>query len=166
LQELEVGALDRLDVAHRVAMCITGGAKSTLPRLLWKLTWIPPFVSTPQSCSRKSMWKYVRRNSPSVIPESGVLLEAHDAADRLVLDVRKHRASMSPRWSARAPRAAPAGEGSCRRDRRGRAGWCGRSSGFSSMDCCAQLYVAVQGGVFANVALSVLMSLEFVVGSA
>src|SRR4029434_11191161 len=47
---------------------ITGGANSTLPCAVWNFTAIPPLVSTPASCSRKSMWKYVRRNSPSVIP--------------------------------------------------------------------------------------------------
>ncbi len=37
--------------------CMIGGAKSTLPALLWKLIAIPPLVSTPSSCVRKSMWK-------------------------------------------------------------------------------------------------------------
>ena len=37
--------------------CITGGAKSTLPALLWKLIAMPPLVSTPSSWVRKSMWK-------------------------------------------------------------------------------------------------------------
>jgi hypothetical protein len=35
----------------------TGGAKSTSPAALWNLTWMPPEVSMPSSCSRKSMWK-------------------------------------------------------------------------------------------------------------
>ena len=37
--------------------CMTGGEKSTVPAWLRKLTWIPPLVSTPASCSRKSTWK-------------------------------------------------------------------------------------------------------------
>src|SRR6185436_10899740 len=37
--------------------CITGGAKFTSPALPWKLAAMPPRVSTPSSCSRKSIWK-------------------------------------------------------------------------------------------------------------
>src|SRR5471032_2155925 len=48
--------------------CSTGGAKSTSPTAPRNLTAMPPRTSTPSSCSRKSMWKKVRRNSPSVMP--------------------------------------------------------------------------------------------------
>ena len=37
--------------------CITGGAKLTSPALPWNFAVMPPRVSTPSSCSRKSMWK-------------------------------------------------------------------------------------------------------------
>src|SRR5215472_8951770 len=48
--------------------CSTGGAKSMSPLALWKCAVRPPRASTPSSCSRKSIWKYVLRYSPSVTP--------------------------------------------------------------------------------------------------
>src|SRR5437762_5045336 len=46
----------------------TGGAKPMSPFFVWNCEVNPVCVSTPSSCSRKSMWKNVRRNSPSVTP--------------------------------------------------------------------------------------------------
>ncbi len=48
--------------------CSTGGAKSTELPAPRNLIAMPSRTSTPSSCSRKSMWKKVRRNSPSVTP--------------------------------------------------------------------------------------------------
>ena len=54
------------DVAQRAGDRSLGGVKCTVSAAL-ELAAMPPLTSTPSSCSRKSRWNYVRRNSPSVM---------------------------------------------------------------------------------------------------
>ena len=68
----------------------TGGAKPTSPFLVWNCAVKPAWVSTPSSCSRKSMWKYVAAEfAVGDSFQAQVLLELHDVADGGVLDLAK-----------------------------------------------------------------------------
>ena len=110
---------------------ITGGASSSLPSGLRMVTGMS--VLTPPSCSRKSMWKYVRRNSPSVIdcrPASSCIFTTSVIARSSTLRSSAGEISSRANFVPRVEQVA-AGAGSCRRGRRGREVSCAGSWGSS-----------------------------------
>ena len=77
--------------------------------------------ATPSSCRRKSRCQKSRRYSPSVTTaQAERLLPGHRATDAPVLHLAQLRRPIGRRsWPGRAPRAARAGAGDCRRARHG-----------------------------------------------
>ena len=130
LEKVEVAALDAAACGGpaRSTRMVGGRKPTSVPSSRRNVAVkLPSPTSTPSSCSRKSTWKKVRRNSPSVMPaQADLLLAAHHVPDRRVLDRAQRRgidlAAGVPR--ARLEQALAAAE-SCRRDRRDRVAWCG-----------------------------------------